>query len=142
MNQLMLRLEGIADETGDADKNAANKRRAAAGGDEFARLRHELAVNVRAIRQQLKEREELLSKGTVATKHTVQISHRIRQQIKQAVRATATTLRTLVRACARERGAARREGGEESAKTSPRLSGAVASASPRKADTLRRAMLI
>ena len=49
MNQLMLRLEGIADETGDADKNAANKRRAAAGGDEFARLRHELAVNVRAM---------------------------------------------------------------------------------------------
>ena len=142
MNQLMLRLEGIADETGDADKNAANKRRAAAAGDEFARLRHELAVNVRAIRQQLKEREELLSKGTVATKHTVQISHRIRQQIKQAVRAAATTLRTIVLACLRVRGAAQREGGEESAKTSPRLSGAVAPASPRKGDTLRRAMLI
>ena len=111
MNQLMLRLEGIADETGDADKNAANKRRAAAAGDEFARLRHELAVNVRAIRQQLKEREELLSKGTVATKHTVQISHRIRQQIKQAVRATATTLRTIVRAYVRAHAREGRRGG-------------------------------
>lgn len=95
MNQLMDKLESIADETGEGQANAA-KKGGTSGGDEFNRMRANIGVSVREVRQQLKMRDELLGKGMSGTKQTVQMSHKIRQQIKTA-RETANRLHAMQR---------------------------------------------
>ena len=81
MQQLTLRLNSIANETGEG---ATAKKGTGRGGDEFSSLKAQLAQEVRDIRQALKERDELLQKGASGTKQTVQMSHTIRTQIKTA----------------------------------------------------------
>ena len=80
MQLLVSRLETIQQETGEGQKAQA----AVKGGDEFLRLKKQIAANVKDIRAKLAERDELLSKGASGTKATVQTSHVIRQQLKQA----------------------------------------------------------
>ena len=80
MQLLVSRLETIQQETGEGQKAQA----AVKGGDEFLRLKKQIAANVKEIRAKLAERDDLLSKGASGTKATVQTSHVIRQQLKQA----------------------------------------------------------
>jgi len=82
MNQLLSKLEAVADETGEGQGDGGKG--TAKGGDEFKRLKGTLALNVREIRKQLKERDELMQKGATGTKQTVQMSNSIRMQIKAA----------------------------------------------------------
>eukprot|EP00310_Coccolithus_braarudii_P018502 CAMPEP_0183351910 /NCGR_PEP_ID=MMETSP0164_2-20130417/26331_1 /TAXON_ID=221442 /ORGANISM="Coccolithus pelagicus ssp braarudi, Strain PLY182g" /LENGTH=277 /DNA_ID=CAMNT_0025524211 /DNA_START=42 /DNA_END=875 /DNA_ORIENTATION=- len=79
MIMLMQKLETLQSETGDGPTGA---RGASKGGDEFKRLKANVAQNIREIRLQLRERDEIMQKGATGTKHTVQMSHAIRQQIK------------------------------------------------------------
>jgi len=92
MQAIMLKLETIQSETGDGPTSTAR----AKGGDEFKRLKANIAQSVREIRLQLRERDELMQKGPVGTKQTVQMSHGIRQQIK-LVREDANRLHDLQR---------------------------------------------
>ena len=77
----MDKLNTVAVETGEGQAKAAA---AAKGGDEFKRLKTQIAQNVKDIRQNLQQRDELLQKGGMGTKATVQIAHSIRTQLKQA----------------------------------------------------------
>jgi len=99
MNQLVAKLEALAEETGD-EKKGPNKQ---SGGDEFKRIHGGIAVQCRDIRKALKERDELMQKGGSGSKQTVQISNRIRQQIK-VVREDANKLHALQRKEAAKRG--------------------------------------
>ena len=54
----------------------------------------DIAKDVRALRNALKERDELLAKGAGHSKHTVQISHSIRYQLN-TLREDATKLQAL-----------------------------------------------
>ena len=80
MQLLVAKLEVIGAETGEGQKSAAVGK----GGDEFLRLKKQIAVGVKDVREKLVEREDLLSKGASGTKATVQVSHQIRLQLKQA----------------------------------------------------------
>jgi uncharacterized membrane protein YdfJ with MMPL/SSD domain len=82
MQTLVQKLETIAHETGEGTRGAGGH--AASGGDEFKRLKTQVATKVRGVRDKLKEREELLAKGASGTKATVQLSQMIRQQVKEA----------------------------------------------------------
>ena len=80
MQLLVAKLETIQAETGDGPKAATS----AKGGDEFVRLKKQIAANVKDVREKLSEREQLLSRGASGTKATVLASHQIRTQLKQA----------------------------------------------------------
>ena len=81
MQLLVAKLETIQAETGDGSvKNALTS----GGGDEFVRIKKQLAVNIKQVREKLVEREDLLGRGASGTKATVQVSHQIRLQLKQA----------------------------------------------------------
>lgn len=92
MNVLSQKLEAIAAETGEGATTNKN----ALGGDEFKRLKAQIANAVKDVREGLKQRELLLDKqqGAQGTKATVQLSHQIRQQIK-SLREDANKLRDL-----------------------------------------------
>lgn len=92
MQSLTSVLEDIARETGDGPQAQV----AAKGGDEFLRLKSKISGEVKQVRQKLKEREELLSKGAAGTKATVQISHMVRQLLKE-VREDANKLMAIQR---------------------------------------------
>jgi len=91
---LMSTLESIDQETSGGD--SGQKTQSASKGDEFVQLKKQLKQNIFDIRDKLKAREELLSKGATGTKATVQASSQIRQQLKQA-REDATKLMNLQR---------------------------------------------
>ena len=79
MQMLMTKLEEISAETGDGQKASPKE-----SGDEFVRIKKQVANNIRDVRTKLTAREELLSKGAAGSKATVQASHQIRQQLKQS----------------------------------------------------------
>jgi len=89
---LTSRLEAIQSETGEGQAATTVVK----GGDEFVRLKKQIAASVKNIRDKLGERDELLGKGASGTKATVQVSHQIRQQLQQ-VRADANHLMALQR---------------------------------------------
>jgi len=79
MNVLLGKLETISNETGDSNKPG----KAQNAGDEFKRLKAHIASDVKSVRESLKEREQLLERpSTAGSKATVQLSHKIRQQLK------------------------------------------------------------
>ena len=92
MQALIATVERVAAETGEGGQQKTTTR----GGDEFKRLKSQLAANIKEIRGNLKQRDELLAKGASGTKATVQMSHSIRQQLKLA-REDANRLMTLQR---------------------------------------------
>ena len=81
MQMLLDKLDKLEEETGEGRQTSTASK---AGTDEFKRLKTQIAGNVREIRGQLKQRDELLQKGAVGTKGTVQISHNIRSLVKAA----------------------------------------------------------
>ena len=83
MQSLVSKLENIARETGD-EKAGASSSANGKGGDEFDRLKSKIAQELKEVRDKLKQRDELMQKGTAATKQTVHLSQQIRVQIKQA----------------------------------------------------------
>jgi len=93
MNILLGKLESIANETGEGTQQS----KSTSGGDEFKRLKAQIAAEVKEIREALKEREQLLERPqTAGSKATVQMSHSIRQQLK-GLRDDANKLRELQR---------------------------------------------
>lgn len=78
MHVLMAKLEWIATETGEGQQTVGG---VVKGGDEFKRLKSQIAAKLKDVRSKLKEREEVHGKGT---NKAVQISHAIRQQLKAA----------------------------------------------------------
>ena len=80
MQTLIATLDTIQHETGEGQKAAPTGK----GGDEFVRLKKQIAANVKTVREKLHEREELLNRGASGTKATVQASHQIRGLLKQA----------------------------------------------------------
>ncbi|KAL3932415.1 MAG: hypothetical protein SGPRY_000713 [Prymnesium sp.] len=93
MNILLTKLDSIASETGEGTQQNKSK----AAGDEFKRLKAHITSDVKEIRELLKERDVLLERpNTAGTKATVQLSHKIRMQLK-GVREDANKLRELQR---------------------------------------------
>jgi len=93
MNILLGKLETIANETGEG----AQQSKTTTGSDEFKRLKAHIAQEVKDVREALKEREQLLDRPAAASsKATVQLSHKIRQQLK-GMRDDAGKLRELQR---------------------------------------------
>ena len=80
MQTLVSKLEQISQETGEGQKATASTK----GGDEFLNLKKKIAHEVKGVRDKLRERDELLNKGVSGTKATVQMSHQIRSQLKEA----------------------------------------------------------
>jgi len=94
MQTLLSKLDTVVAETGEGQK--ANTGSGKGGGDEFKRLKGQIALNIKEIRTNLKQRDELLQKGATGTKATVQMSHSIRSQLKLA-REDANRLQALQR---------------------------------------------
>lgn len=82
MQALLAKVDAIALETGDGPMPQGGA--AAADTDQFKSLKTQIAANLRETRQMLKERDELLGKGASGTRHTVQLSHKIRAQLREA----------------------------------------------------------
>jgi len=78
----MSRLDSLIEETGDGTGQSSQT--PTKGGDEFERLKKQIAKNLRDVRGQMKERDELIQRGATGTKTAVQLSNRIRQQISLA----------------------------------------------------------
>jgi len=83
----------VAAETGEGAKGSTSKGK---GGDDFKRIKAQIAQNIREIRTNLKSRDDLLNKGASGTKATVQMSHSIRSQLK-LVREEANKLQAMQR---------------------------------------------
>mmetsp|Transcript_46409 Transcript_46409/g.100809 ORF Transcript_46409/g.100809 Transcript_46409/m.100809 type:complete len:277 (+) Transcript_46409:246-1076(+) len=81
MLELLLKLEALQSETGEGPAGGRNQ---AKGGDEFKRLKGQIALSVRDIRTQLRERDDLLVKGGTSGRQTVALSHKIREDIRLA----------------------------------------------------------
>ena len=81
MQALVSMLEQIAQETGDGEQVATSGGKAS---DEFLRIKSKISAALKSVRQKLKEREEMLSRGAAGTKVTVQTSHQIRQLLREA----------------------------------------------------------
>ena len=92
MQSLLATLDAIHSETGDGQKPSIS----GVEGDEFMRIKKQIASNVKDVRTKLNERELLFSRGASGTKATVEASHQIRQQLKQ-VREDANRLMAIQR---------------------------------------------
>ena len=93
MQSLIQKLDAVAAETGEGAKGSTSKGK---GGDDFKRIKAQIAQNIREIRTNLKSRDDLLNKGASGTKATVQMSHSIRSQLK-LVREEANKLQAMQR---------------------------------------------
>jgi len=82
MQALLAKVDSIALETGDGPLPPGAA--AAASTDPFKGLKATVAANLRETRQMLKERDDLLGKGAGGTRHTIQLSHNIRAQLREA----------------------------------------------------------
>lgn len=82
MEMLLRRVDAIVDETNDVEASAQTNGQKLPHASDFQRLKRTIAKDVRALRTALKERDELLAKGATHSKHTVQMSHSIRYQLK------------------------------------------------------------
>jgi len=82
MQSLLAKVDAIALETGDGP--APQGGAAATSADQFKGLKAQIAANLRETRVLLKERDELLGRGASGTRHTIQLSHRIRAQLRDA----------------------------------------------------------
>lgn len=93
MQPLLQKLDTVAAETGEGTKQTAGGK---SGGDEFQRLKSQIAASIKEIRSNLRKRDDLLQQGATGTKQTVQMSHTIRAGLK-SVREDANKLMALQR---------------------------------------------
>merc|ERR1719265_564002 len=98
MNELLRRLEVIHKATGAKEEKPEKSNEKL---DEFRRTKRDIARAIKEIRQTIKERDELLEKQP-GTKHTVELSAKVRSQIR-AVREEAGRLNALQRQEAKKR---------------------------------------
>jgi hypothetical protein len=82
MHALLAKVDTIALETSDGPQPRGGA--AAASADHFKSLKAQIASNLRETRVLLKERDELLGRGAGGTRHNIQLSHRIRAQLRDA----------------------------------------------------------
>jgi len=82
MNELMLKLQYIQDQCMDPEERK-KRIEAEKAMDEFTRIRKQMARDVKQLRQQIQERNELLGSAGEGTRATVEASARIRRMIKE-----------------------------------------------------------
>jgi len=85
MQPLMVRLEYINDQCQDPEKRRA-KNEAAKKWDDFTKLRKKIAADIKQIRQQIEDRNNLLGKTDSANTQTVRMGKDIRNGLKDAMR--------------------------------------------------------
>lgn len=85
MQPLISKLNVIYEETGDGRQKYGVQDNAYAGNDEFKRIKGQIALTVRDIREEIKKRDAFTNRhGAGSSKDAVHMSHSIRAQIKQA----------------------------------------------------------